>query len=61
MVAKRSLMLLMLSGLMDSDDGKPTRGKSRSWIKRRTVSGCFNNVIAELMIEDRMGSKKCFA
>ena len=61
MDTKRSLLLVVLSELMNSDDKKRIRGKARSWIKRRTVSGCFNNVIAELMIEDRMGSKKCFA
>ena len=48
MEAERSLMLAVLSELMDSDDEKPTREKARSWIKGRTVSGYFNNIIPEL-------------
>ena len=60
MDTKRSLLLVVLSELMNSDDRKRIRGKARPWIKRRTVSGCFNNVIPKLMIEDRMGFKEMF-
>ena len=28
------------------------RGKTRSWIKRRSEKGYFNNIVSELMIED---------
>ena len=31
MEAEQYLMLAVLSELMDSDDEKPTRGKTRSW------------------------------
>ena len=36
--------MLAISELMDSDDKKPTRGKTRSGIKRRNVSEYFNNI-----------------
>ena len=52
METKQSLILVVLPELMDSDDEKSTRGKTRLWIKRRSVSGYFNNVITELMIKD---------
>ena len=36
MVKKTSTALvLVLNELMDSDDEKPTRGKTREWVKRR--------------------------
>ena len=41
MEAEQSLMLVVLSELMYSDDEKPTRGKTRPWVKRRSVSGYF--------------------
>ena len=52
METKQSLILVVLPELMDSDDEKSTRGKTRLWIKKRSVSGYFNNVITELMIKD---------
>ena len=58
--AEESLILVMLPELMDSNNKKPSRGKIRSWIKRRSVSGYFNNTIPELMIEERMGFKEMF-
>ena len=58
--AEESLILVVLPELMDSNDEKPSCGKSRSWIKRRSVSGYFNNTIPELMIEERMGFKEMF-
>jgi len=37
---KRSAVLvLLLNELVDSDDEKPTRGKTREWIKTDLVSG----------------------
>ena len=44
-------MLLVLSELMDSNDQKAARGKTMSCIKRRSISGHFNNIIYELIIE----------
>ena len=35
MAAKEVAMVVILSELADSDDEKPIRGPTRSWIKRR--------------------------
>ena len=56
MEAEQSLILVVLSELIDSDAEKSTRVKTRSWIKRRSVSGCFNNQ----RVEDRMGFEEMF-
>ena len=37
MEAQKSLLLVLLSELMNSDDKKPTRGKTRSCIKREML------------------------
>ena len=37
--------LVVLSELIDSDDEKPRRGKTREWIKRRREKGYFTNII----------------
>ena len=37
MEAEQSLILVVLSELMGSNDEKPTRRKTRSWIKRGTL------------------------
>ena len=47
--------LVVLCELLDSDDEKPTRGKTRNWIKRREERGYFSNIVQELKIEDRLG------
>ena len=39
MAAKEVEMVVILSELADSDDEKPTRGPTRSWIKRRKENG----------------------
>ena len=52
--------LVVLNELMDSDDEKPQRGKTRNWIKRRHERGYFNNIIQELRIEDRFGFREMF-
>ena len=53
-------LVLVLSELMDSDDEKPTRGKTREWVKRREQSRHFNNIVKELKVEDRLGFReKC--
>ena len=48
-------LVLVLNELMDSDDEKPTRGKTREWVKRREQCGYFNNSVTELKVEDRLG------
>ena len=45
--------LVVLNELMDSDDEKPQRGKTRNWIKRKHERGYFNNIVQELRTEDR--------
>ena len=52
--------LVVLNELMDSDDEKPQRGKTRNRIKRRHERGYFNNIIQELRIEDRCGFREMF-
>ena len=54
------MLVLLLNELIDSDDEKPTRGKTREWIKRREQNGYFNNIIKELRIEDRLGFREMF-
>ena len=44
------MTLVVLNELMDSDDEKPQRGKTRNWIKRRHERGYSNNIIQELRI-----------
>ena len=53
-------LVLVLNELMDSDDEKPTRGKTREWVKRREQSGYFNSIVKELKVEDRLGFRKMF-
>ena len=52
--------LVVLSELIDSDDEKPRRRKTREWIKRRREKGYFINIIKELIIEDRFGFREMF-
>ena len=54
------LSLVVLNELMDSDDEKPQRGKTRNWIKRRPERGYFNNIIQEFRVEDRFGFREMF-
>ena len=51
---------IILNKLVDSDDGKPTRGKTRKWIRRRKERGYFTNIIQELIVEDRHGFREMF-
>ena len=53
-------MVVILSELADSDDEKPTRGPTRSWIKRRKENGFFETIIRELILEDLAGFKEMF-
>ena len=45
---------------VDSGDEKPTRGKTRKWIRRRKERGYFTNIIQELIVEDRHGFREMF-
>ena len=60
MAAKEVAMVVILSELADSDDEKPTRGPTRSWIKRRKDNGFFETIIRELILEDLAGFKEMF-
>ena len=44
MAAKEVAMVVILSELADSDDEKPIRGPTRSWIKRRKENGFFETI-----------------
>ena len=52
--------VIVLNELVDSDDEKPTRGKTRKWIRRRKERGYFTNIIQELIVEDRHGFREMF-
>ena len=60
MTAKEVAMVVILSELADSDDEKPTRGPTRSWINRRKENGFFETIIRELILEDLAGFKEMF-
>lgn len=60
MAASNSALVLVLAELMDSEDEKPRRGKTRDWIKRRKESGYFQNIFQELKLEDRIGFRDMF-
>lgn len=49
--------LVVLHELMNLDDEKPHRGKTRKWVKWRSERGYFN-IIKELRIENRAGFRK---
>ena len=53
-----AVLVLVLNELMDSDDEKPTRGKTREWVKWREQSGYCNNIVKELKVEDRLGFRE---
>ena len=48
---------VILSELIDSDDERPSRGKTREWLKRRSELGAYSTIVKELIIEDRLGFK----
>ena len=52
--------VVILSELADSDDEKPTRGPTRSWIKKRKENGFFETIIRELILQDLAGFKEIF-
>ena len=52
--------VMVLNELVDSDDEKPTRAKTRKWIRKRKERGYFTNIIQELIAEDRYGFREMF-
>ena len=52
-MATDMLLPVIFSELVDSDDKKQTRGKTRKWIKRTHQLGSFQNIVKELIVEDR--------
>ena len=52
--------VILLNELVDSDDEKPTRGKTRKWIGSRKERGYFTNIIQELIVEDKHGFREMF-
>ena len=59
-MASDILLPMILSELVDSDDEKPCRGKTREWIKQRHQLGSFHYTIEELIVEDRFAFKEMF-
>ena len=51
-----AVLVLVLNELMDSDDEKPTRGKTWEGVKRRKQSGYFN----KLKVKGRLGFREMF-
>ncbi|XP_066924421.1 uncharacterized protein [Clytia hemisphaerica] len=52
--------VVLLSELVDSDDEKPRREKTRQWLKRRKEKGYFSNIVQELILEDHRGFRDMF-
>ena len=53
-MANTATLVVLLPELMDSDDKKSHRGKTREWMKRRNERGYFNNNTKDLRIEDQI-------
>ena len=51
---KAAAIVILLEVLEDKDelDDNPKRGKTRSWMRRRGEKGYFDNIFAELSVED---------
>ena len=49
----RSLLAVFVAfQVLNHEDKKCGRGKTRQWIRRKDERGCFNNFVKELAIED---------
>ena len=59
-MASDMLLPIILSELVDSDDERPRRGKTREWIRLRSQLGLYETLIKELIIEDRLSFKEMF-
>ena len=60
MAACKSAAVMVLTELVDSNDRKPRRGKTREWIKRRRETDYLQNIFQELKVEDQMGFQNVF-
>ena len=54
------LLPVIISELVDSDDEKPCRGKTREWIEQWQQLDSFQNTIEEVIVEDRVAFKEIF-
>ena len=52
--------VIVLNELVDSDEEKPFRGKTRKRRRRRKERGYFTNIIQELIVKDRHGFGEMF-
>ena len=52
--------LVVSHELMDSNDKKPCRGKTRKWVKRRSERRHFSNIMRQFKIEDHTGFREMF-
>ena len=59
-MASDMLLPIILSELVDSDDERPRRGKTREWIRRRSQLGLYETLNKELIIGDRLSVKEMF-
>ena len=59
-MAADMLVPIVLSELVDSDDEKPCREKTRDWVRRRGELGLYATLIKELIVEDRFSFKQIF-
>ena len=54
----RSLLAVFVAfEVLNDEDKKPGRGKTRQWIRRRDERGYFNNTMKELVTEDTVEYK----
>ena len=54
----RSLLAVFVAfEVLNDEDKKPGRGKTRQWIRRKDERDYFNNFVKELAIEDRAESQ----
>ena len=60
MVLYKGAVVVVLTELVDSNEEKPRRRKTREWIKKKRESGYFQNKFQELKVEDQMTFKDMF-
>ena len=57
-MVNRQVAAAMICFVSLDDDEVKTRGKTRSWIKRRKKRGAFSNIVHELRMEDTASFKE---
>ena len=55
---RKVAMILSIMEVVDDEEPKKYRGKTRQWVKRREERGMFNNIVHELTIEDSVAYRK---